>query len=292
MDTCLLPDLTVAASARVLTCLAWSDISSLACCCTGSSRACREKTCLVAPAIPGVQHFSAVPASTDEELRLQGCTCIDTCGGSQCACAALNIAAGDPLLQTFECHESCSCSEHCRLKRTSKPTALLYGLLVDGKGWGAFAMCAMMTGQYIGCYAGEMLSTAELQQRRPLYDKLSLNYALSVHEHFGLSVRTTHVDATVRGDMTRLINHSCAPCLELRVVHAGSMQPRLALFAVRAIRAGEELTFSYGTVDATTAAAAAAAAAAVASNTDTAAVRRACLCGEKCCRGLLPFIVD
>jgi SET domain len=288
METCLLPDLTVTASARVLTCLEWLDISSLACCCRETLRACRERTCLVAPAIPGVQHFSAVSAGTDEDL--QGCSCADACGGSQCACAALNIAAGDPLLQTFECHDSCSCSEHCRLKRTNEPAAVLYGLLVDGKGWGAFAQQHISAGQFIGCYAGEMLSTAELQQRRPLYDQLSLNYALSVHEHFGHSVRTIHVDATVRGDMTRLINHSCAPCLELRAVHAGSMQPRLALFAVREIRGGEELTFSYGSVDATVAAAAAAAA--VTSDQDTAAVRRACLCGEKCCTGLLPFIVD
>ena len=52
------------------------------------------------------------------------------------------------------------------------------------------------------------------------------------------------VDATRKGNIARFINHSCAPSLQVEkwYVHR---TPRLGLWAKRAIRAGEELSYNY-----------------------------------------------
>lgn len=50
------------------------------------------------------------------------------------------------------------------------------------------------------------------------------------------------------GNLSRFINHSCAPNLAMYCVFVDNVDartPRLALFARRRIRRGEELTFDY-----------------------------------------------
>ena len=52
------------------------------------------------------------------------------------------------------------------------------------------------------------------------------------------------IDATKDGSIAKFVNHSCEPnCfMEKRTVQG---QPRMALFAKRAILTGEELTYDY-----------------------------------------------
>jgi SET domain-containing protein len=57
------------------------------------------------------------------------------------------------------------------------------------------------------------------------------------------------IDANVRGNIARWINHSCAPnCQPVLVEHAGKDRrlDRVEIESLRPIRAGEELTYDYG----------------------------------------------
>lgn len=83
----------------------------------------------------------------------------------------------------------------------------------------------------------------------------------------------TCVDATLRGNVSRFINHSCdgGNLTVMAVRPAGALLPLICLFTRRHICAGEELTFSYS---------------------GTGGERRnsgtRCLCGTPCCTGFLP----
>ena len=75
------------------------------------------------------------------------------------------------------------------------------------------------------------------------------------------------VDASTCGSQSRFINHSCAPNTQTEswFVHG---EPRVGLFALRAISAGEEITYDYGW-------------ALIGGN------RERYLCGSECCDGKL-----
>jgi SET domain-containing protein len=89
------------------------------------------------------------------------------------------------------------------------------------------------------------------------------------------------IDATYSGNFTRVLNHSCAPTLELEAIRVDSYIPRLVFFTKRLIKKGEELTFHYG------------------SNgndfkrpekeENRALEQHKCQCGSAVCQGSLPF---
>ncbi len=59
------------------------------------------------------------------------------------------------------------------------------------------------------------------------------------------------IDATVGGNDSRWINHSCDPNCEVWLIETEDGNPandRLVIQAMRPIRAGEELTYDYGIV--------------------------------------------
>ena len=76
-------------------------------------------------------------------------------------------------------------------------------------------------------------------------------------------------------NLPRYINHSCDANLALHIVRVETFSPpKVALVAVRDIKAGEELTFDYGTENST-------------SRVDDA--RKECLCGSEKCRKFMPL---
>ncbi|KAG5186898.1 hypothetical protein JKP88DRAFT_308674 [Tribonema minus] len=233
----------------------------------------------------GVQAFPWF-SHPDDCDALAGCDCgsADACGTStSCTCAQTNRAAGDPLLRTFACHGDCACRPGCALRWTEQRCRVpLRGVHMGRKGWGVTAGARIGAGVFVACYAGDALSDARLVALRPAYDAAALSYVLTAAEHFGGggAARRTHVDATRRGNVARLFNHSCAPTLELRAVHAGSMAPALAFFARRDVRAGEELTFSYGGDGGG------------GGGAGGGGGTRACLCGAEHCVGRLPCASD
>ncbi|POM61307.1 SET domain containing hypothetical protein, partial [Phytophthora palmivora] len=94
----------------------------------------------------------------------------------------------------------------------------------QSKGWGVLAAQDMEQRTFVGEYTGELVGTREMQRRyRERYDPQSLNYVLSLREHVArqgvdsldCDVVRTNIDATNMGNLTRFVNHSCSPTLEV-----------------------------------------------------------------------------
>eukprot|EP01046_Picozoa_sp_COSAG06_P084524 COSAG06_NODE_31316_length_523_cov_1.181604_1_plen_90_part_10 len=87
-------------------------------------------------------------------------------------------------------------------------------------------------------YVGEVLDVQTWESRLKEYK--AENRPLHCH------VLNDHmvIDAGVKGNMARLINHSCEPnCTTIRWVVKG--EDRIGIFALRDIAQGEELTIDY-----------------------------------------------
>src|SRR5436190_13658820 len=79
-------------------------------------------------------------------------------------------------------------------------------------------------------YVGERISKKESLRRR----KENNFFVFTVTNKFD-------IDGAVDWNPARFINHSCAPNCEARME-----EERIWIYAVRDLRAGEELTFNYG----------------------------------------------
>jgi SET domain-containing protein len=109
---------------------------------------------------------------------------------------------------------------------------------VHGKG--VFALQDLAEGQTLIEYVGELIDWPEALERHP-HDPAQPNHTFYFHLESGLVI-----DASVGGNSSRWINHSCAPnCL------ADEDDGRVFIKALRNIAAGEELFYDYGlTIDA------------------------------------------
>ncbi|CAL8470279.1 g9821 [Coccomyxa elongata] len=113
-------------------------------------------------------------------------------------------------------------------------------------GWGAFTKVPASASDMLIEYMGELVRrpVADARERR-IYDCL-VGAGTYV---FGLSDELV-VDATRKGNMAHLLNHSCEPnsysrTITVRCPDTGTLSDHVIIFAKRAIAAGEELTYDY-----------------------------------------------
>lgn len=99
---------------------------------------------------------------------------------------------------------------------------------------GAFALCSIPKGTRIVEYAGERIAPDEADGR---YDEDAMEHP---HTFLFTVDKKTIVDATVGGNDSRYINHSCEPNCEAVIE-----RKRVFIEALRDIRPGEELTYDY-----------------------------------------------
>lgn len=144
-------------------------------------------------------------------------------------------------------------------------------------------------GQFVDCYIGEVIMPEEADRRREASDRASRKdiYLFALDKFSDpksndprLTRRPLEVDGEFMSGPTRFINHSCDPNLRIfaRVGdHADKHLHDLALFAVKDIQKGEELTFDYvdGVADDNES-----------DNLDTETMEK-CLCGSAKCRKFL-----
>ena len=97
-------------------------------------------------------------------------------------------------------------------------------------GQGVFARASIPTGARVLEYVGERVSKEESLRRR----KGGNFFVFIVTDEFD-------IDGAVDWNPARLINHSCAPNCEARME-----EERIWVYALRELKAGEELTFNYG----------------------------------------------
>ncbi len=140
----------------------------------------------------------------------------------------------------------------------------LYTVKASGvHGKGVYAAQPLARGALIIEYTGQTIDWDEALARHP-HDPAQPNHTFYFSLDTGLVI-----DANVRGNAARWINHSCAPNCEAR-----EAKGRVYIHAKRNIQAGEELFYDYGLV---------------LDEPMSEALRLdyQCLCGAKKCRGVM-----
>ncbi|XP_020293467.1 histone-lysine N-methyltransferase NSD2 isoform X2 [Pseudomyrmex gracilis] len=131
-----------------------------------------------------------------------------------------------------------------------------------GRGWGLRSLEFIQSGQFVIEYVGEIIDEAEYKRR------LQRKKELKNENFYFLTIDNNRtIDAEPKGNLSRFMNHSCAPNCETQKWTVNG-DTRIGLFALRDIQLGEELTFNYN----------------LASDGET---RKKCLCGASNCSGFI-----
>uniref|UniRef100_A0A5K3F1U7 Histone-lysine N-methyltransferase SETMAR n=1 Tax=Mesocestoides corti TaxID=53468 RepID=A0A5K3F1U7_MESCO len=237
--------------------------------------------------------------------QIPGCGCEGPCvDPRECACLVrsqgrnysqaerllLQLQSPQELLQrpVYECNSACSCRLDTCVNRLVQnhleDTSALCVFDAGEKGRGIRASRNVSQGEFVCVYSGLYLGPG--RARALSASQLATCghvYVLVVREYAGVDSRLVF-ETTVDGacdledkqaplPLACLINHSCDPNLTVIPVRVDSMLPYLAFFALRGIRADEELAYDYGEKSC--------------EKGDPSAARQ-CLCGASNCRGFLP----
>ncbi|KAM3548042.1 hypothetical protein MY1884_009338 [Beauveria asiatica] len=158
----------------------------------------------------------------------------------------------------YECHKGCACSSECPNRVVERGrTVSLQIFRTQNRGWGVRSQAPIKQGQFVDRYLGEIITAEEADRRRAnsavsqqkdvylfALDKFTDKDSLDPR----LNGAPLEVDGEFMSGPTRFINHSCDPNLRIfaRVGdHADKHIHDLALFAIKDISRGEELTFDY-----------------------------------------------
>ncbi|ETI19741.1 hypothetical protein G647_08754 [Cladophialophora carrionii CBS 160.54] len=205
------------------------------------------------------------PASTN-----RGCECTD-CSLSSCICFTENrtysrrpdgiVVLSDecieremepqgPHYEITECNEVCSCGPDCLNRVVSKGRTVPLEIFQTQKcGFGVRSSQAIVKGQFIELYLGEVLTEAELARREEAENDDDPAYIYSLDWFSPLSNNTTyHVDGKYFGSAMRFVNHSCKPnarCFTVQTHKEDRKLYYLAFFAIRDIPAGTEIRIDY-----------------------------------------------
>ncbi|KAF9462519.1 hypothetical protein BDZ94DRAFT_1165708 [Collybia nuda] len=209
-------------------------------------------------------HGEGVPPP--DVSRLTSCGCTGKCDPKSKTCACLKRqqhytgeadfaydAKGRLKLidyPIFECNDLCGCDEECRNRVVQHGRKCSVNIKkTEEKGWGVFAgPKKIYQGNFVGIYAGELLTDAVGEERGFKYNKFGRTYLFDLDFHHlkegkdGWEVQYT-VDAYHAGN-----NHSCDPNCRLVPCYVNESnldKPLLTVFTRRDIEPFEELCFSY-----------------------------------------------
>ncbi|XP_063229092.1 histone-lysine N-methyltransferase SETMAR [Bacillus rossius redtenbacheri] len=228
-----------------------------------------------------------------EAQYAKGCNCLDgNCASEEsCPCVSrygqnyvdfclLPGKFGGPVV---ECNSECSCAfegkcANSLVQRGPRKFLEIFSTS-NGKGLGLQTNSKIPIGGFICEYAGEVIGEEEARRRAQRTTSRQMNYIFVLKEHLsGGTVIKTCVDPTMIGNIGRYINHSCRPNAAVVPVRVDCPVPRLGIFAVRDIEAGEEITFDYGGEVGDSKPGPA-----------TSVCRTPCCCSAESCRKYLPF---
>ncbi|KAJ4319860.1 hypothetical protein N0V84_006141 [Fusarium piperis] len=164
----------------------------------------------------------------------------------------------DSKVPIYECHQGCSCSINCPNRVVERGRTIpLQIFRTEDRGWGVRSTVHIKKGQFVDRYLGEIITSTEADRRR---SQSAISQRKDVYL-FALDKFTDpnsydprlkgpplEVDGEFMSGPTRFINHSCDPNMRIfaRVGdHADKHIHDLALFAIKDIPKGTELTFDY-----------------------------------------------
>ncbi|XP_066101504.1 histone-lysine N-methyltransferase SETMAR [Saccopteryx bilineata] len=245
------------------------------------------------------EHVAGPGADADPaQITFPGCTCRNgPCVPGTCSCLRHQqnydkdsclgdlVSAARCAQPVFECGALCPCPERCGNRVVQRGLRLrLQVFRTEKKGWGLRTLEPIPRGRFVCEYAGEVVGFSEAQRRIRRQTVHDSNYIIAVREHVSNGqVMETFVDPARVGNVGRFLNHACEPNLLMVPVRVDSMVPRLALFAARDVRPGEELSYDYSgrflnLVDGDDK-----------ERRDDGALRKPCHCGSRSCAAFLPY---
>ncbi|MFT7805429.1 histone-lysine N-methyltransferase SETD2 isoform X1 [Arapaima gigas] len=169
----------------------------------------------------------------------------------QCECAVLSreerargvTACGEDCLNRLlmiECSSRCLNGSYCSNRRFQmKQHADFEVILTENKGWGLRAAKDLAPNTFVLEYCGEVLDHKEFKARVKEYAR-----SKNIHYYFMALKNNEIIDATLKGNCSRFMNHSCEPNCETQKWTVNG-QLRVGFFTTKAVTAGTELTFDY-----------------------------------------------
>lgn len=175
--------------------------------------------------------------------------CCGRAAGSRMAYSKYKTLIASSGTAVYECNKRCTCDATCqnRVVQHGRNSSLGIFRTANGTGWGIQAKRNIKKGQYICEYVGELIRSEESERRGKIYDAAGITYL------FDLDFNTNDdnpysIDAGKYGNVSHFINHSCDPNAGVWAVWINCLEPDLpsvCLFALKDIKAGEEITFDY-----------------------------------------------
>ncbi|XP_038125479.1 histone-lysine N-methyltransferase SETD2 isoform X2 [Cyprinodon tularosa] len=169
----------------------------------------------------------------------------------QCECPVLSredrakgvMACGEDCLNRLlmiECSSRCLNGGYCSNRRFQmKQHADFEVILTEDKGWGLRAARDLAPNTFVLEYCGEVLDHKEFKARVKEYARNK-----NIHYYFMALKNNEIIDATLKGNCSRFMNHSCEPNCETQKWTVNG-QLRVGFFTTKAVTAGTELTFDY-----------------------------------------------
>ena len=143
-------------------------------------------------------------------------------------------------MMRIECTDGCKCGSGCRNQRfQNKEFANVSVIHTGKKGYGLRTDTTLYPDDFIFEYLGEVIPEGSFWRRMHHYSDEGIK-----HFYFMMLTKGEYIDATRKGNLGRFCNHSCNPNCYVDKWNVGD-QLRMGIFAKRAIKAGEELTFNY-----------------------------------------------
>ncbi|GBF89874.1 hypothetical protein Rsub_02578 [Raphidocelis subcapitata] len=207
------------------------------CACAGP---CRVGSCSCIASGNFCEKFCGCVGCAEAKCRFSGCKCTAGCRTNHCPCLLANRECDPDVCRGCAATadgEAAGGAECCNMSiRLGRRKRLAMGLSAT-HGWGAFIAEPVAKGGFICEYTGDLLSQEEADRRGRVYDRIDNSYLFNVNQEWVL-------DARRRGNKLRFANHSTRPNSVTRVVQVDG-DHRVALYAARDIKPGDELTYNY-----------------------------------------------
>ncbi|KIY49806.1 SET domain-containing protein [Fistulina hepatica ATCC 64428] len=105
--------------------------------------------------------------------------------------------------------------------------------------WGLYAMEKISRGEMVIEYIGEVIRAPVADKREKVYERngIGSSYLFRIDDDLV-------VDATMKGNLGRLINHSCDPNCTAKIITVNG-EKKIVIYAKQDIDLGDEITYDY-----------------------------------------------